>query len=89
MEDEFASIAMMLIPVWNALMELMKKMSKIHIPTCCGFALKDDMSVPGKEYVCPTCNTYYEEFDDYALWQSSLTMTVEQKKVAKERGWQV
>ncbi len=63
-------------------------MSEFPIPTCCGFALKDDMSVPGKEYVCPTCNTYYEMFDDFK-YQSSLTMTDEQKKVAKERGWQV
>lgn len=31
-------------------MELMK-MSEFPIPTCCGFALEDELSIPGKEYV--------------------------------------
>lgn len=69
-------------------MELMK-MSEFPIPTCCGFALEDDFSIPGKEYVCPTCKTYYEELDDSAIWQMASNMTDEQKKVAKERGWSV
>ena len=59
-----------------------------YIPVCCGFALKEDYSRPGKEWSCPTCNRFYDIFDDYAE-QAIDTMTDEQKAIASDRGWKV
>lgn len=61
-------------------------MSVPGIPHCCGEPLETNVSVPGKEYKCLVCGTFYEFFDGFVR-KDPDSMTEEQKKLAKERGY--